>query len=129
VEGIVPDEGRQEALALRGRCRALELPRQHRGVTEHRRDVGVARRQFLRDDAAGERVGARAARALRQRERAQPQPRRRLELRRQQRPVERLEPRRSERGRPDLALDEIAHRVADLELLGREAQVEHATPP
>ncbi len=125
VKAFVRHEWRQQALALRGRHRALEPAGERRRVREHRGDVRIAHRELLGDDATGEGVRAGAAGRLRQRQRAQPQPRRRLELRREQRLGEGLQALGPERDGFHLARDEIPDRVADLELLGAEMQVEH----
>ncbi len=93
VIAVVGQERRQEAPALLLRHRAVEQQvGERRRLRQHRRDVGIAGRQFLGHDAAGERVGAGAAGILRQRERAQAHLRGLVERIEQQRLGQRLEP-------------------------------------
>src|SRR5205807_9332424 len=84
---------------------------------------------FRGDDAAGEVVGAGAATILGQRERAQPHLRGLVERLHQQRPRARLQALRLEGGRLDYLHNEIADRVADLQLLRTEVKVVHSTSP
>ncbi len=98
-----------------------------RGLRQHGGDVGVADRQFFGDDAAGEIVGAGAARVLGERERAQPHLRGLVEHVEQQRPRARFEPLGLERRRCNLLRDEIADGVADFELLRTEVKTVHST--
>ncbi len=130
VIAIVLDELRQEALLLFRRHQSVEQQvAERRSQAEHRGEVGVARAQFFHDDAGSEPVGAGAARLFRQGERAQPHLRGLVEQVGQQRLLERLQPVRVQRDRLDLVLDEIAHRVAEFQLLGGEMQVVHVGGP
>ena len=128
IIAVVGEECRQEAAALLVRHRAVEkFVGECRGLRQHRGDVGIADRQFLGDDAAGEIVGAGAARVLRERKRAQAYLRGLVEHVQQQRPLARFEPGRRERWRRDLLRDEIADSVADFQLLGAEVKIVHST--
>ena len=71
---VVVEERRQEAIALRRGHAREQGAGERRRLRQHRRDVGIAGRQLLDHDAAGQRVGAGAAELFRQRERAQPHP-------------------------------------------------------
>ena len=72
MEAVVADELRQEALALGVAHQAVEQEMtEPRGRRQHRGDVGIAGRQLLGHDAAGEMIGAGAAAILRQGQRAQ----------------------------------------------------------
>ena len=116
---VVVEEFRQERIALRIVHRLIEQQMgQPRGFRKRAGKVGVAGRQFLGHDAAGERIDPGAAARLRQSERAQAQLRAGVDLGRQQAAVADIEPVRLERRRLDLARDEIAHRVADFQLFG-----------
>jgi hypothetical protein len=128
---VVGEERRQKARALLWRHGVVEQRAgEARRMRKHGRNIGIAGRDLLGDDAAGERVGARATGVLRQRERAQAKLRRLIEHVREQPPGARFEPRGRERLRLDLACDEIANRVADVALLRAEVKVVHAvTPP
>jgi hypothetical protein len=127
---VVGEEGRQEAFALLRRHQPAEQGgRERRGLCEHGGDIGIADGKLLGDDAAGEMIGARAARFLGERERTQPELRGLVERTRQQRARLRLEPRGVECGRLDLLRHEIAYRVADFQLLGAQAKIVHAVAP
>jgi hypothetical protein len=59
---VIPDEFRQEALALLRRRQTVEQHvGQRGGLRQHRREVHVSGAQLFHDDAGGEAVGARAA--------------------------------------------------------------------
>src|SRR5262249_25833357 len=103
--------------------------RECRRLRQHARDVGIADGEFFGDDAAGEAVRAGAALFLGQRERAQPHLRGLVERLHQQRPRARLHALRLEREWLDHLCDEIADRVADLQLLRTEVKVVHSTSP
>ncbi len=130
VIAVVGEERRQEALVLRRRHPPGEQRvREGRRLREHGGDVGIAGGELLGDDAAGEIVGAGPAQLLGERERAQPHPRSLVQRLDEQRTLARFEARRLERERLDRPGDEIAHGVADFQLLGREVKVVHQASP
>ena len=127
---VVPYEFGQEALALLRRHQAVEqYMGERRGLREHRSQVHVACAQLFHDDARGESVRARAARLLGQGERAQSHLRGLVEQVHEQRLLEGLQAVRVEGGGLDLGFDEVAHRIAEFQLFGSEAQVVHVTIP
>ncbi len=130
VIALLGKERRQEAGALLlGHQPIEQRMRERRGLRQHGRDVGIAHREFFGDDAAGEVVGAGAASFLGQRQRAQADLRSLVQRLHQQRPRARLEALRLERQRLDFLRHELAHRVADLQLLRAEMKAVHRAAP
>ena len=115
---VVLQERRAEALALLRRHRAEQTLAERRRFRQHRGDVGVADRKLFGDDAAGQRVGADAAEILGQRQRAKPHLRGLAQHLDGQGAVAQVEAIGLQRDRLDLVLDEVPHRVAELQLLG-----------
>src|SRR6516164_3653592 len=130
VIALLREERRQEARALLRRHQAVEQRlRERRRLRQYGGDVRIADGELFGDDAAGEVVGAGAALLLRQRERAQPHLRGLVERLHQQRPRARLQALWFERERLDRVCDEIADRVADLQLLRTQTKVVHMVTP
>ena len=93
MKAVIAQKLRQKLIALRVGHGAIEQQmRETRSLRQHAGDIGIAHRQFLGDDARGERVGAGATERLRQSERAQAELRGRVDLRRQQTAVLDIEP-------------------------------------
>ena len=127
---VVPYEFGQEALALLRRHQAVEqYMGERRGLREHRSQVHIAGAQLFHDDAGGESVGAGAARLFGQSETTQPHLRGLVEKAREQGLLEWLKALWIEGGGLDLAFHEVAHRIAEFQLFGSEAQVVHVTIP
>ena len=127
VEVVVLEECREEAVALVRRHRREQPPRQRRRLGQHRGDVGVAHRQLLGDDAAGQRIGADAAEVLGQRQRAKPHLRGLPQNVQRQAAVGKVEPVGLERDRLDLVVDEAADRVAEFKLLRGQMEIVHCS--
>ena len=126
VMAIVRQERRQEPHPLLRRHQPVEQNvGEQGGLREHSRDVGIAQREFLGHDAAGERIGAGAAGFLGQRERSQPKLRGFVERVVEQGARARLKALGPDRERLDLAGDELAHRVADFQLLRAQLKIVH----
>ena len=102
--------------------------RERRRLRQHGREIGVAGGELFGDDAAGEVVGAGAARLFRERQRAQSDLRGFVQRLYQDGTRARLQPLRRERERPDLLRDEIANGVADLQLLRAQMKAVHHSP-
>ena len=130
VVAVILDEIRQEAAALLRRHQAVEQHVTERaGVRQYRGEVHVPGAQLLHHDAGGEGIGAGAARLLGQAQGAQSHLGSLVHEIREQRLLERLEPPGIQRRGLDLALHEVAHRVAEFELLGGEMKVVHVSVP
>jgi len=130
VIALIREERRQEARSLLRRHQPVEQRlRERRSLCQNGGEVGVAGGELLGDDAAGEVVGAGAAAILGQRERAQPHLRGLVERLHQQRSRARLQALRPEGVRLDHLRNEIADRVADLQLLRTQTKVVHVVTP
>jgi hypothetical protein len=115
--------------------KALPLPWRHQaikqnmgkgpGLAQHSRNSGIAGSELFTDNAGSEAVCPCPTRNFRERERAQAELRSLVEHINEQRLLRCLKALGPERGRLDLARDELAHRVADFQLLGGKAQIIH----
>jgi hypothetical protein len=126
VIAVVGSELRKKGGALARRHQPVEKNvAEARGLREHHGNVHVACRDLLHHETGCERVGAGAARFLGKRQGAQTQLRGLVERIGQERLVERLQAIRMQGRGPDLALDEIAQRIAEFELLRGETEIVH----
>ena len=126
MKTVVVHESRQKARALPGRHELVENEVSENGsVGEHHRDIGVALRKLFHHETGGQVVGACTAGFVRERERTQTHLRRGCEQIRQQRFLERLQASRVQGDRFDFVADEIAHRVANLELFRSKMKIVH----
>ena len=124
---VLGNKRRQEARTLLGRHQDVEQHAgQDRSPRQHGCDIGIADGQLFGHDAAGQVVGAGAACVLREHERAQADARSLLERLHQERPRARLQPVGVQRQGFDLLRDEIADRLADLQLLRAEVKAVHS---
>ncbi len=115
---VVLQERRAEALALLRRHRAEQTLAERRRFRQHRGDVRVADRKLFNDDACGQRISADAAEILGQRQCAKPDLRGLAQHLNGQGAVAEVEAIGLQRDRLDLVLDEVPHRIAELQLLG-----------
>jgi hypothetical protein len=126
VIALVLEELREKPGALRRRHQPVEQHvAQGRGVAEHDGNVHVTGGKLFHHDARREAICARAARLFGQRQGAQSHAGCLVERVHEQRLVERLQAIRVNRHGPDFALDKVAQRFAEFQLLRGEIQVVH----